>query len=132
MPLFSFFESLNCASNSGASQSSRKKSRLGAKKLSKSKLTTNPSAPHDEQHETISYEQNGDVESFWDIGKYKIALKRCDNGQKLATDLSELISERAKLEDNYGKSIKAWSQKWTDTLNKEAIEYESTKEAWVN
>ncbi len=45
---------------------------------------------------------DGENNSFWDIGKYKIALKRCDNGQKLADELSEMISERAKIEDNYG------------------------------
>lgn len=48
-----------------------------------------------------AYESEG-VDSFWDIGKYKVALKRCDNGQKLASELSEMISERAKVEDNYG------------------------------
>jgi hypothetical protein len=144
MPFASFFESLNCASG----QTGRKKSsKLSRKHSSKSKLnngaanSTNPSAPLEEHYDASDnyYERNisteehsAEKENFWDIGKYKIALKRCDNGQKLANDLAELIAERAKLEDNYGKSIKSWSQKWSEHLSKEAIEYETTKDAWVN
>ena len=59
-----------------------------------------------------------------------VLLSRCDNGYKLGSDLSEMISDRAKLEDNYGKSIKAWSTKWKNQLEKESPEYETTKEAW--
>lgn len=69
-------------------------------------------------------------ESFWDIGNYKYVLKRCDNGNKLSGELSDMISERAKLEEAYAKSIKQWSKKWSDHLNNESTEYESTKDAW--
>lgn len=69
-------------------------------------------------------------ESFWDIGNYKYTLKRCDNGSKLASELAAMISERAKLEDAYAKSIKQWSKRWYDHLQNESTEYESTKDTW--
>ena len=63
----------------------------------------------------------------------KVALKRCDNGAKLANDLSDMISERAKIEDNYGKSLKQWRNKWSIQLNSETNEEygETMKAAWL-
>ena len=65
--------------------------------------------------------------------KKKVALKRCDNGAKLANDLSDMITERAKLEDNYGKSLKQWRNKWSIHLNSETNEEygETMKDAWL-
>ena len=76
-----------------------------------------------------SYETNENF-SFWDIGNYKYALKRCDNGHKLGSELIDMISERAKLEENYAKSIRQWNKKWSQHLNNESSEYETTKLAW--
>jgi hypothetical protein len=41
-----------------------------------------------------------------------------------------MISERAKLEETYAKSIKQWNKKWSQHLNNESSEYETTKSAW--
>ncbi len=137
MPLSSFFSSLSCVSEN----SSRRRTAKSQRK-SQAAAPLSPSAPGEETHEAenenrkrisaiSSYvNDHGEVDSFWDIGKFKVALKRCDNGQKLGSDLMDLISERAKLEDNYGKAIKSWSHKWTEQLNSNA-EYETTKDAWV-
>lgn len=35
-----------------------------------------------------------ETENFWDLGNYKYALKRCDNGYKLGGELVDMISER--------------------------------------
>jgi hypothetical protein len=107
----------------------------------------NPSAPpaltlHDhadarssapgQTHETLPRLNRLDStpESFWDIGNYKYALKRYDNGAKLAQDLTDMISERAKLEEAYAKSLRQWSKKWYDYLQNESTEYETSKDAW--
>lgn len=133
MPFRSFFEGLNCASGS----SDTRRRRIKKKSVQNSGQA---SAPGEEAKadgtlrrasvETYEDEINN-KESFWEVGRFKIALKRCDNGAKLANDLSDLISERAKLEDNYGKAIKNWSHKWSEHLNKESSEYETTKDAWL-
>ncbi len=137
MPLSSFFSSLSCVS-----ENSSRRHRAISQKKSQAAAPLSASAPSEETHEAenenrkratpiSSYvNDHGEVDSFWDIGKFKVALKRCDNGQKLGSDLMDLISERAKLEDNYGKAIKSWSHKWTEQLNSNA-EYETTKDAWV-
>lgn len=132
MPFRDFFDSLNCASSNGS------RPRRIRKRKSKQQLASAPgdeNAPNDvegaaDAQEHYSYEYEN-IDSFWDIGKFKVALKRTDDGQKLASDLTDLISERAKLEDNYGKSVKAWSNKWQEHLNKSSPEYETTKDAWI-
>lgn len=37
---------------------------------------------------------------------------------------------RAKLEENYVKSLKAWHRKWTEHLRNDSSEYETSKDAW--
>lgn len=68
-------------------------------------------------------------DSFWEIGHYKRTVKRAEDGYKLCTDIVQMISERAELEKAYSKSLKAWSKKWSDYLNK-GNEYGTMKSAW--
>ncbi|RNA16936.1 kinase C and casein kinase substrate in neurons 1 isoform X2, partial [Brachionus plicatilis] len=68
-------------------------------------------------------------ESFWEIGQYKRTVKRAEDGHKLCSDIVQMISERADLEKAYSKSLKAWSKKWSDYLNK-GNEYGSMKSGW--
>lgn len=94
-----------------------------------------PSLPNSDSRYSVNFNANGsnhlnEPVSFWDIGNYKYALKRCDNGQKLANEMVEMISERADLEKNYAKSIRQWNKKWTEYLNNETSEYETTKTGW--
>lgn len=69
-------------------------------------------------------------ESFWDLGNYKYVLRRCDNGSKLSTELADMITERAKLEESYAKSLRQWAKKWNEHLDNESVEYGTTKDAW--
>ncbi|CAF0962959.1 unnamed protein product [Brachionus calyciflorus] len=69
-------------------------------------------------------------DSFWEIGHYKRTVKRCEDGYKLCNDIVQMISERADLEKAYSKSLKAWSKKWTDYLQK-GSEYGTMKNTWL-
>jgi hypothetical protein len=73
----------------------------------------------------------GESSNFWEIGNYKKALERCDNGHKLAQELMEMITERAKIEETYSRSLKSFHKKWTDHLRSKACkEYETGKDSW--
>ncbi len=45
-------------------------------------------------------------------------VKRCDDGNKLTTDLVSMIAERAELEKAFSKMLKSWSKKWSDYIVK--------------
>lgn len=47
-------------------------------------------------------------DSFWEPGNYKKTTKRIEDGNKLCTDLMTLANERAEIEKNYAKALKAW------------------------
>lgn len=144
MPLPSFLRSFNCASGNSSSLQ-RKDSTLKRRKSTKSNqnLSMNhPSAPIPADNVSdisSAYVPNNtyrdsdqyadEHESFWKIGNYKYALKRCTNGQKVGSDLADMISERAKLEDEYAKSLRQWNKKWNDYLE-DSPEYGTTKEGW--
>uniref|UniRef100_U5EYM2 Putative adaptor protein pacsin n=1 Tax=Corethrella appendiculata TaxID=1370023 RepID=U5EYM2_9DIPT len=68
-------------------------------------------------------------DSFWEPGNYKRTTKRIEDGYKLCTDLSTLIQDRAEIEKAYAKSLKAWSKKWGDFIEK-GPEYGTTEAAW--
>ncbi|CAF1126027.1 unnamed protein product [Rotaria sordida] len=68
-------------------------------------------------------------DSFWEIGKYSRVIKRCDDGNKLTTDLISMINERAELEKAFSKTLKSWSKKWSDYVAKSS-EFGSMTSAW--
>ncbi|XP_072392296.1 protein kinase C and casein kinase substrate in neurons protein 1 isoform X2 [Diabrotica undecimpunctata] len=68
-------------------------------------------------------------DSFWEPGNYKKTTKRIEDGYKLCQELISLVSERADIERNYAKSLKAWSKKWNDAIEK-GPEYGTTEAAW--
>ncbi|XP_045479431.1 protein kinase C and casein kinase substrate in neurons protein 1 isoform X2 [Harmonia axyridis] len=68
-------------------------------------------------------------DSFWEPNNYKKTTKRIEDGLKLTADLINLIQERAELEKAYAKSLKAWSKKWNETIEK-GPEYGTTEAAW--
>jgi len=57
-------------------------------------------------------------DSFWEPGNYKRTTKRIEDGYKLCIDLMALIQERADIEKAYAKSLKGWSKKWNDLIEK--------------
>ncbi|XP_054165404.1 protein kinase C and casein kinase substrate in neurons protein 2-like isoform X2 [Oppia nitens] len=68
-------------------------------------------------------------DSFWEPGNYKKTTKRAEDGSKLCNDLILLIKERSEIEQNYAKSLKQWSKKWSDLIEK-GPEYGTTEAAW--
>lgn len=61
-------------------------------------------------------------DSFWEPNNYKRTTKRIEDGYKLSSDLITLIQERAEIEKNYAKSLKTWSKKWNDLIEKGMFE----------
>lgn len=57
-------------------------------------------------------------DSFWEPGNYKRTTKRIEDGYRLCAELMQLIQERADIEKNYAKSLKGWSKKWNDLIEK--------------
>lgn len=68
-------------------------------------------------------------DSFWEPGNYKRTTKRIEDGYRLCTDLQTLIQERSEIEKGYAKSLKAWSKKWGELIEK-GPEYGTTEAAW--
>ena len=56
--------------------------------------------------------------SFWEPGNYKRTTKRIEDGNRLCTDLIQLVTDRAEIEKNYAKNLKAWSKKWNELIEK--------------
>uniref|UniRef100_A0A1I8G1F0 SH3 domain-containing protein n=1 Tax=Macrostomum lignano TaxID=282301 RepID=A0A1I8G1F0_9PLAT len=69
------------------------------------------------------------TDSFWEIGQYRRAVKRCDDGFEMCSKLSLLMQERAEIEKQYAGSLKRFAQKWRTFLDK-GPEYGTTKSAW--
>lgn len=57
-------------------------------------------------------------DSFWEVGNYKLAVKRVDSGYKLCDSLKSLIDGRNEIEKNYAKQLQSWAKKWNDFLDK--------------
>lgn len=68
-------------------------------------------------------------DSFWEPGNYKRTTKRIDDGFRLCTELLQLIQERSDIEKGYAKSLKTWSKKWHELIEK-GPEYGTTEAAW--
>ncbi|KAK6626379.1 hypothetical protein RUM43_006690 [Polyplax serrata] len=57
-------------------------------------------------------------DSFWEPGNYKRTTKRIEDGYKLCSEFLAMVQERADIEKNYAKSLKAWSKKWNELIEK--------------
>ncbi|CAG7721134.1 unnamed protein product [Allacma fusca] len=68
-------------------------------------------------------------DSFWEPGNYKRTTKRIEDGYKLCNDLITLVQERAEIEKSYARSLKTWSKKWAESIEK-GPEYGTTEAAW--
>ena len=55
-------------------------------------------------------------ESFWEIDGYQRVVKRTENGAQMCSELSKMILDRAEIERDYAKRLKAWSSKWAESL----------------
>ncbi|XP_034247135.1 protein kinase C and casein kinase substrate in neurons protein 1 isoform X3 [Thrips palmi] len=68
-------------------------------------------------------------DSFWEPNNYKRTTKRIEDGYKLCNELITLVQERSDIEKTYAKSLKSWSKKWNDLIEK-GPEYGTTEAAW--
>ncbi|XP_071034017.1 protein kinase C and casein kinase substrate in neurons protein 2 isoform X8 [Parasteatoda tepidariorum] len=68
-------------------------------------------------------------DSFWEPGNYKKTTKRIEDGFKLSNDMITLIQERCEIEKVFAKSLKNWSKKWNELIEK-GPEYGTTEAAW--
>ena len=60
-------------------------------------------------------------ESFWDVDYYKKTVKRTADGFQNCYDIVKMCQERADVEKEYAKKLKAWSKKWTEFYEKSNI-----------
>jgi hypothetical protein len=57
-------------------------------------------------------------DSFWEVDGYRRTVKRVEDGVQQCSELMKLIQERAEIEKEYAKKLKAWSKKWNDSFDK--------------
>ncbi|GIY60115.1 protein kinase C and casein kinase substrate in neurons protein 2 [Caerostris extrusa] len=57
-------------------------------------------------------------DSFWEPGNYKRTTKRIEDSFRLCGDLILLIQERSEIEKTYAKSLRNWSKKWNEIIEK--------------
>jgi len=57
-------------------------------------------------------------DSFWEVEGYRRTVRRIEDGLQQCGELMKLLQERADIEKEYAKRLKAWSKKWIEHFDK--------------
>eukprot|EP00039_Didymoeca_costata_P022415 m.4441 g.4441 ORF g.4441 m.4441 type:complete len:494 (-) comp2986_c0_seq1:139-1620(-) len=69
--------------------------------------------------------------NFWDLGGYRKAVRRIEDGAKLLEDLQAMMTERASIEKKYASLLTSWSKKWEGKIERGPEIYSTTtRNAW--
>ncbi|VDP94675.1 unnamed protein product [Echinostoma caproni] len=75
-------------------------------------------------------EQNGlSAASFWEYRGHQKTVKRVEAANKLCSELSLMIHERAELERMYAANLKRWTARWLNFLDSGLV-YGSSMSPW--